>query len=70
MRGLYLHLHQLGVRSGMLRGVARLVLVGDKYEYKEELVSDRAVGEIVLIFLVRLSSFFNKVIIFGMVSLS
>ena len=46
-----------GVRSGMLRGVARLVLVGDKYEYKEELVSDRAVGEIVLIFLVRLSFF-------------
>ena len=39
-----------GVRSGMLRGVARLVLVGDKHEYKEELVSDRAVGEIVLIF--------------------
>ena len=39
-----------GVR--MLRGVARLVLVGDKYEYKEELVSDRAVGEIVIIFCV------------------
>ena len=38
------------VRSGMLRGVARLVLVGDKYEYKEELVSDRAVGEIVFFF--------------------